>query len=273
LVFSEKKIKMAPTFNMAFFLASLSRSSRIRQKVLNAKIFAYSGRTNSKKNNCCTKINSKWPLNSRWLPKLNLLVKTTNHLTSKTKKGQCCISCLRFSSFVDIFFQIFKKLNNTNLGQMNYPSPHSRKQKKNSAITTRKSEISKQTSVNTHKIDFYTQKTISTRRVWFNTQCVVSSLTRVNLTRSSEIFTRRVWWMWLRHSRLWFQQAQETLISTRMNVILTLTSVITTRMNVIITRRVWFLYAGCDLTRRVWSPSSRQYFWHVCVWNWHSRVW
>jgi hypothetical protein len=29
--------------------------------------------------------NSKWPLNSRWLPKLNLLVKTTNHLFS-TKK-------------------------------------------------------------------------------------------------------------------------------------------------------------------------------------------
>jgi hypothetical protein len=25
----------------------------------------------------------KWPLNSRWLPKLNLLVKTTNHLFTK----------------------------------------------------------------------------------------------------------------------------------------------------------------------------------------------
>jgi hypothetical protein len=32
---------------------------------------------------CCKKINSKWPLNSRWLPKLNLLVKTTNHLFSE----------------------------------------------------------------------------------------------------------------------------------------------------------------------------------------------
>jgi hypothetical protein len=26
------------------------------------------------------KLNSKWPLYSRWLPKLNLLVKTSNHL-------------------------------------------------------------------------------------------------------------------------------------------------------------------------------------------------
>jgi hypothetical protein len=32
---------------------------------------------------CCPKQNSKWPLNSRWLPTLNLLVKTTNHLFSK----------------------------------------------------------------------------------------------------------------------------------------------------------------------------------------------
>jgi hypothetical protein len=35
------------------------------------------------KNFVTKKLNSKWPLNSRWLPKLNLLVKTTNHLFSK----------------------------------------------------------------------------------------------------------------------------------------------------------------------------------------------
>jgi hypothetical protein len=35
------------------------------------------------KKKCCQKFNSKWPLYSRWRPKLNLLVKTTNHLFSK----------------------------------------------------------------------------------------------------------------------------------------------------------------------------------------------
>jgi hypothetical protein len=40
---------------------------------------------NKNKKLCCPKINSKWPLNSRWLPKLNLRVKTTNHLFSKKK--------------------------------------------------------------------------------------------------------------------------------------------------------------------------------------------
>jgi hypothetical protein len=41
---------MAPIFNMVFFLASFSRSSGIRQKLQNAKIFAFSLRTKSKKN-------------------------------------------------------------------------------------------------------------------------------------------------------------------------------------------------------------------------------
>jgi hypothetical protein len=82
---------MAPTFNMAFFFASFSRCSRIRQKLQNAKVFAYCLRTNSKC--CCQKINSKWPLNSRWLPKLNLIVKTTNHLFSK-KKFRAVSVCL-----------------------------------------------------------------------------------------------------------------------------------------------------------------------------------
>jgi hypothetical protein len=31
----------------------------------------------------CQKFHSKWPLYSRWQPKLNLLLKTTNHLFSK----------------------------------------------------------------------------------------------------------------------------------------------------------------------------------------------
>jgi hypothetical protein len=36
---------------MAFFLASFSRSSAIRQKLQNAKLFAFSSRTNLKKKN------------------------------------------------------------------------------------------------------------------------------------------------------------------------------------------------------------------------------
>jgi hypothetical protein len=59
----------------------------IRLKLQNAKIFAFSLRTKSKKNKkiCGQKFNSKCPLNSRWLPKLNLLVKTANYLFSKNK--------------------------------------------------------------------------------------------------------------------------------------------------------------------------------------------
>jgi hypothetical protein len=34
---------------------------------------------------CWQNFYSKWPLYSRWRPKLNLLVKTTNHLFSKKK--------------------------------------------------------------------------------------------------------------------------------------------------------------------------------------------
>jgi hypothetical protein len=40
-----------------------------------------------KKKTCCPKIKSKWPLNSRWLPQLNLLVKNTNHLFQKNILG------------------------------------------------------------------------------------------------------------------------------------------------------------------------------------------
>jgi hypothetical protein len=39
------------------------------------------------------KINSKWPYNSRWRPKLNLLVKTTQIIFLQ-KKNQGCFSCL-----------------------------------------------------------------------------------------------------------------------------------------------------------------------------------
>jgi hypothetical protein len=46
---------MAPIFNMAFFFTSFSRSSRIRQKLQNAKVFAYSLRINSKKKNLLPK--------------------------------------------------------------------------------------------------------------------------------------------------------------------------------------------------------------------------
>jgi hypothetical protein len=50
------------------FFASFSRKSGIRQKLQNAKTFAFSWRTNKKF--CCPKINLKQPLNSR-RPKLN----------------------------------------------------------------------------------------------------------------------------------------------------------------------------------------------------------
>jgi hypothetical protein len=67
------------------FFASFSRSSHFRQKFQNAKIFANFRKINSKKNkkNFATKQNKKWLLNSRWLPKLNLLVKTTTRLFFK----------------------------------------------------------------------------------------------------------------------------------------------------------------------------------------------
>jgi hypothetical protein len=44
---------------------------------------------------CCQKINSKWPLNSRWRPKQNLLVKTKNHLFSK--KNFRAVFALKFA--------------------------------------------------------------------------------------------------------------------------------------------------------------------------------
>jgi hypothetical protein len=46
--FFSQKFKMEPIFNMAFFLASFSKSSCIRQKLQNAKFFAYSLRKKSK---------------------------------------------------------------------------------------------------------------------------------------------------------------------------------------------------------------------------------
>jgi hypothetical protein len=86
LAFIEKKITLIPGgahIQYGVFFGIFFRSFHIRQKLKN--IFCiYSWRTNSKNEKfCCPKINSKWPLNSRWLPKLNFLVKTTNHLFSK----------------------------------------------------------------------------------------------------------------------------------------------------------------------------------------------
>jgi hypothetical protein len=80
------KIQDGAHIHYGVFFPSFSRSSCIRQKLHDAKVFAYSLSTNSKKNKkkCCHKFNSKWPLYSRWRPKLNLLVKTTNHLFSNS---------------------------------------------------------------------------------------------------------------------------------------------------------------------------------------------
>jgi hypothetical protein len=110
------KSKMAAQFKMAaffyqifFLLKSLSKLSKIQDGahilcgvflasflealafVRNFKMLIFmhilEEQTQKKiKKNCCPKINSKWLLNSSWLPKLNLLVKTKNHLFQKKNK-------------------------------------------------------------------------------------------------------------------------------------------------------------------------------------------
>jgi hypothetical protein len=66
---------MAPIF----FLACFSKSSRIRQKLKMQK-FLHILEEQTKKNKKLLQKKIKMAANSRWLPKLNLLVKTTNHL-------------------------------------------------------------------------------------------------------------------------------------------------------------------------------------------------
>jgi hypothetical protein len=72
------KIQDGAHIQYGVFLASFSRSSGIHQKhFLEEQI------PKKNKKTCCQKFNSKWLLYSRWRPKLNLLVKTTNYLFSK----------------------------------------------------------------------------------------------------------------------------------------------------------------------------------------------
>jgi hypothetical protein len=72
---------MAPIFNKAFFLGSLSRSSGILQNLQNAKIFAYSLRKNSKK-----KIKKLLPKNKfKMAAKFKMATKTKfSYVTKKT---------------------------------------------------------------------------------------------------------------------------------------------------------------------------------------------
>jgi hypothetical protein len=74
---------MAPIFNMGIFFGiffyELSYSSGVLEIVAYLHILEEQTPKKNKKI-CCPKINSKWVLNSRWLPKQNFLVKTTNHL-------------------------------------------------------------------------------------------------------------------------------------------------------------------------------------------------
>jgi hypothetical protein len=58
------------------FLAFFSRSFRIRQR-LQTEFFLHILEEQTPKK-LLPKINLKWPLNSRWLPKLNWILKTTN---------------------------------------------------------------------------------------------------------------------------------------------------------------------------------------------------
>jgi hypothetical protein len=71
-------------FNMAFFWHFfLEALTFVRNFKMQKFLHILEEQTNQKF--FCPKINSKRLLNSRWLPKLNLLVKFTNHLFSKKK--------------------------------------------------------------------------------------------------------------------------------------------------------------------------------------------
>jgi hypothetical protein len=75
LSFMEKKIsqklKMAPLFNMEIFFGFFSRSFHVRQKCLH---ILKEQTPKQIKNIVAKKLNSKWPLNSRWVPKPNFLM-------------------------------------------------------------------------------------------------------------------------------------------------------------------------------------------------------
>jgi hypothetical protein len=103
-----KKIKKIPSFYRIFFLSKIQDGAHIQYGVfwhLFQEALAFVKNFKMQKflhileeqtqKNCSSKINSKWPLNSRWLPKLNLLVKTTNHIFSKKKSKL---------TFIEIFF-------------------------------------------------------------------------------------------------------------------------------------------------------------------------
>jgi hypothetical protein len=85
--FFSQKFKMAPIVNMAFFLASFSRSSCIRQKLQKAKVFAYSLKQTKKKK-------------KKFGAKKKFKMAAKFKMATKTKFA-CENSCL---SFIEIFF-------------------------------------------------------------------------------------------------------------------------------------------------------------------------
>jgi hypothetical protein len=62
--------------------------------------------------------------------------------------------------------------------------------------------------------------------------------------------------MWFQHARVWFQYAQNWFLHAD---------------NDFHTQSVT-LHSECDFTLRVWFPLTRENFWHVCVWIWHSFI-
>jgi hypothetical protein len=92
------------------------------------------------------------------------------------------------------------------------------------------------------RVLFYTKSVISTRRAQFHMQRVIySSRTRVISTC--------IVWFWLVWAWFYTQSVVSThtrIILTRMRVNMTLASVITVRSSVVCTRRAQFPYAACD---------------------------
>jgi hypothetical protein len=95
---------MAPIFNIAFFWhLFLGALIFVRNFYMLKCLHILEEQTQKKI--VAEKLNSKWPLNSRWLSKLNLLVKTTNNLIS-TKKN-CRKQFILKNSTWSIFFELF----------------------------------------------------------------------------------------------------------------------------------------------------------------------